>query len=248
VQPTDDPARSAVPDLSRRRFAVLAGMAVAGVVAARAARARGADPNPTIPGRDPDETLRALVDGNGRFVSGQAEGPRRRPEDWRSLAGGQSPVAAVVGCADSRVPPELVFDQGVGDLFVVRVAGNLVASPGYKVTGSLEYAVAELGVALVVVLGHTGCGAIKAAMKHIADGDAPPGAIKELVAALKPAVARAKGRPGDPVDNAIAANVELGVDRLRKLSPILAPAVRAKRLKVVGGVYDLPSGRVAMIA
>jgi len=209
--------------------------------------ARSAPPATAPAGRDPDQALRALLDGNQRFVSGQAVGPRRRPEDFAVLAAGQSPVAVVLGCADSRVPPELVFDQGVGDLFVVRVAGNVVSEPGFKVKGSIEYAVAELGVTLVVVLGHTSCGAIKAAIKHIADSDALPGAIRPLVDALRPAVLRAKGKPGDLLDNAIRANVEIGVERLRKLPPVLAPAVKQGRLKVAGGVYDLARGGVSML-
>ncbi len=222
-------------------------LAGSAVFAGLAVQVRSA-PAATAPaGRDPDQVLRALLEGNRRFVSGQAVGPRRRPEDFAALAAGQSPAAVIVGCADSRVPPELVFDQGVGDLFVVRVAGNVVSEPGFKVKGSIEYAVAELGVTLVVVLGHTSCGAIKAAIKHIADSDALPGSIRPLVDALRPAVLRAKSKPGDLLDNAIRANVAIGVERLRKLPPILAPAVKQGRLKVVGSVYELTSGGVGML-
>jgi carbonic anhydrase len=174
--------------------------------------------------------------------------PGRRPGDFKPLAEGQTPAVVVVGCADSRVAPEILFDQGVGDLFVVRVAGNVVSGAGGVVKGSIEYAVAELSVPLVLVLGHSQCGAVKAAVKHLDARDALPGAIRDLVEAIKPAVARIKGMPGDRLANAVRANVEAGVARLRTLEPILAPAVREARVKVAGGVYDLSTGTVTMLA
>jgi carbonic anhydrase len=194
-----------------------------------------------------DEVLARLVEGNHRFVKGELLHPGRRPEDFRPLAEGQSPVAAVVGCADSRVAPELIFDQGIGDLFVVRVAGNVVSGGGALVKGSVEYAVAELGVPLVLVLGHSQCGAVKAAIQHLDANDALPGSIGDLVAAIKPAVAEAKGRAGDLLDNAIKANVERGVQRLKALEPILAERVQKGKVKVVGAVYDLASGKVSVL-
>ncbi len=185
--------------------------------------------------------------GNARFAAGQALAPRRRPEDYRAVAERQNPMAVVVGCADSRVPPELVFDMGVGDLFVVRVAGNVVTSAGAAVKGSIEYAVAELNVPMVFVLGHSRCGAVKSAVQHIAKRDSLPGAIDELVELIKPAVARIEQMPGDKLRNAIRANVQMGIDRLMGLEPILAPRVRDGRVKIGGGVYDLRSGRVALL-
>jgi carbonic anhydrase len=145
------------------------------------------------------------------------------------------------------VAPELLFDQGVGDLFVVRVAGNVISGAGATIKGSIEYAVAELGVSLVIVLGHSNCGAVKAAVKHIEANDALPGAINDLVSAIKPAVARAKGLKGDALENAIKANVETGVERLKGLEPILAGPVNDGKVKVVGGVYDLRTGRVTVV-
>lgn len=233
--------------LPRRQLMGMTAAAVASLLAGRAPLARAAD-SASRSRRTPDEVLRSLLAGNERFVRGQAEGPRRRPEDFASLAEGQHPEAVIVSCADSRVPPEIVFDQGVGDLFVVRIAGNVVANGGVLVKGSIEYGVAELGAPLVMVLGHTACGALKAAIKHIEDHDALPGSIGGLVAMLKPVVARVKGRPGDLLDQAIRANVEAGVARLKALSPIVAPTVGAGRVKVVGGVYDLKSGIVSVIA
>ena len=125
--------------------------------------------------RDPDAVLARLLEGNKRFVSGQLVHPGRKPEDFAALAEGQAPVAIIVGCADSRVAPELVFDQGVGDLFVVRVAGNIVSGAGPTVKGSIEFAVAVLGARLIMVLGHSQCGAVKAAIEHIDSNDALPG-------------------------------------------------------------------------
>ena len=234
--------------LSRRDLIRLAAVTVAAAPLATPRGVGAADPTgKPAAGRHPDDVLRALIEGNKRFISGQTSGPHRRPEDFSALAEGQSPGAVVVGCADSRVPPELVFDQGVGDLFVVRVAGNVVVKAGFTVKGSIEYAVAELGTPLIVVLGHTGCGAIKAAIKHIEAADALPGSIKELVDILRPVVARVKDQPGDLLANAIRGNVGAGVQRLLTLEPVLAPAARRGKLKVVGGVYDLRTGAVSMV-
>ena len=237
---------------TRREFVALTGLAAASVLlpgdagtSQAAAPGSGARP----PGaHDPDEVLRDLLEGNRRFIKDAATHPRRKPEDFAPLAEGQNPMAVVVGCADSRVSPEIVFDQGVGDLFVVRVAGNVISGAGAVVKGSIEYAVAELGVSLVMVLGHTQCGAVKAAVKHLDDRDALPGAINDLVNAIKPAVARAKEQPGDVLENAIKANVAIGVERLKSLEPILAGPVKQGKVKVVGAVYDLQTGRVTVVA
>jgi carbonic anhydrase len=196
---------------------------------------------------DADSVLRDLLAGNERFASDQVKSPRRRPEDFRAVAEGQNPVAVIVTCSDSRVSPELLFDMGVGDLFVIRVAGNVVSGAGPTVKGSIEYAIAELNVPLVVVLGHGSCGAVKAAAKHIDKKDSLPGAINDLVELIKPAVTKAKDEPGDPLDNAIRENVKLGALKLRGLEPILAPRVKEGRVKVVGAVYDLRTGKVTLV-
>src|SRR5262245_50416671 len=222
---------------------LLRGIAMAAVpVLLRGSGTEAASPSSVVPSAD--EMLRKLLEGNQRFVKGETTGPRRTPADFRPLAAGQQPGAIIIGCADSRVPPELIFDQGVGDLFIVRVAGNVVS--GALVKGSIEYGVAELGVPLVMVLGHSECGAIKAAIKHMDDHDTLPGAIAELVNRLRPAVAKTKGMPGDRLDNTIRANVTLSVATLRTLRPIMAPAVAGGRVKVVGAVYDLSTGGVAL--
>ncbi len=181
-------------------------------------------------------------------MKGRPSSPRRGPKDFSALAEGQSPAAAIVGCADSRVPPEILFDVGVGDLFVVRVAGNVVSGSGPVVKGSIEYAVAELNVPLIMVLGHSNCGAVKAAIKHIDAKDVLPGAINDLVELIKPAVAKSKGTEGESLDNAIRANVGIGVERLKGLQPIVAGPVNEGKVKVVGAVYDLRTGKVTVVA
>lgn len=197
--------------------------------------------------RTADEALRDLISGNERFAKGQPASPRRRPEDFSALADGQYPEAVILSCADSRVAPEILFDVGVGDIFVVRVAGNVIGGAGVTVKGSIEYAIAELHVPLIVVLGHSGCGAVKSAIQHIDAKDALPGAIDGLVELVKPAVIKSLGMPGDPLENAIRTNVELGVERLQGLDPILAPRVKAGTLKIIGGVYDLNTGLVTLV-
>lgn len=195
-----------------------------------------------------DESLRDLLEGNVRFAEGRARNPRRTPKEFAAGADIHLPQAIIVGCADARVPPEVLFDQGVGDLFVVRVAGNIINGAGATVKGSIEYAVLELGVPLIVVLGHAKCGAVKAAIKHLDANDTLPGAIEALVQNIKPTVASIKNKPGDLLENAIRANVAAGVQTLKELDPIVAPAVREGRLRIVGATYDLRAGRVALVA
>ena len=210
-------------------------------------RQQGADAFVARPTPERIAVLAKLLEGNKRFVAGKAVAPRRTPADFARLADGQAPLAVLVGCADSRVSPELIFDQGVGDLFVVRVAGNIVTGAGASVKGSIEYAVAELGVQLVIVLGHSQCGAVKAAIKHIDDKDVLPGSIGVLVDTIKPCVATVKGLAGNKLDNVIKANVKRGVERLEGLEPILTNHIKKGKLKVVGAVYELRTGKVVLL-
>jgi carbonic anhydrase len=239
----EDNMRSLKP-LSRRQFVTYAALA-AGAVDLTLPSTGLADDKPG-PNRDPDAVLARLLEGNARFVKGEADRVRQKPEDFARLAEGQAPLAVIVGCADSRAAPELIFDQGLGELFVVRVAGNIVSEAGASVKGSIEFAVAELGVGLIIVLGHSQCGAVKAAIKHIDANDSLPGSIDELVRTIKPAVTAAKGKPGDLLEHAIKANVERGVARLKSLDPILAAAVKKGQLKVVGATYELRTGKVTV--
>jgi carbonic anhydrase len=194
-----------------------------------------------------DEVLKELLAGNARFVRGELQNPRRTPDDFRAVAKAQYPVAVIVACADSRVAPELVFDMGVGDLFVIRVAGNVVDGAGVTVKGSIEYAIAELHVPLIVVLGHSNCGAVKSAVAHIEHKDSLPGAINGLVELIKPAVLKVQSQPGDIYVNATRENVRIGVEKLKNLQPILAPGVKKGSVKVIGGVYDLHTGKVGLL-
>ena len=230
--------------VSRRKFISFAApLGLAGSRIAAAASPQGSSRRSLTA----DEALRELLDGNRRFRSGNRLTPRGRPEDFFALTHGQAPEAVVVSCADSRVPPEILFDVGVGDIFVVRVAGNVINGAGVAVKGSIEYAVAELNVPLILVLGHSGCGAVKAAIQHIDDKDSLPGAIRGLVELIRPAVAMSKGMPGDPLENAVRKNVEIGVKRLQELEPIVASQVKDRKASVFGGVYDLHTGAVTLI-
>jgi carbonic anhydrase len=188
--------------------------------------------------RTGDDELRELLAGNQRFVTGHTLNPRRSPEDFSKLASGQVPDAVIVGCADSRVPPEILFDQGVGDLFVIRVAGNVVSGAGPIVKGSIAYAVVVLGASLIMVLGHSECGAVKSALETKQQD--LPGSIRDLVGLVD------TGNERD-LNRAIAANVRAGVTKLKSLEPTISQYVEAKRVKVVGAVYDLAGGKVKLV-
>ncbi len=184
-----------------------------------------------------DDALKKLTEGNKRFVTGKFAHLNIGADRRAQLTKGQHPFAVVVSCSDSRVPPEIVFDQGLGDLFVIRTAGEDVDD---VVVGSVEYAVEHLGANLVVVLGHQDCGAVKAT---VAGGEAP-GKIPAVVELIKPAVAQAKLQQGDLVDNAVKANIDDQVNIL-KTSPILAELMEKGKVKVVGAYYNLSAGTVS---
>ncbi|MBI3800004.1 MAG: carbonic anhydrase, partial [Deltaproteobacteria bacterium] len=183
---------------SRRRFRQLFGTAATGLTLAGVKPALAASPQPSTSETgityDPDGVVQDLLEGNEHFIKGEPSSPRRRPEDFQPLVEGQRPQAVIVSCSDSRVPPEILLDQGIGDLFVIRVAGNVISGAGTVVKGSIEYGVAELKAPVIVVLGHSQCGAVKAAIKHLNERDPLPGALNSLVNLLKPAVIRAKGQ------------------------------------------------------
>jgi carbonic anhydrase len=187
--------------------------------------------------------LTNLMEGNARFAAGTPRPPAPIAR-VRELAAGQSPFATVLACSDSRVPVEILFDHDPGDIFVVRVAGNFVTDPGL---GSIEYAVAVLKSPLVMVLGHTSCGAVKAALEFVEQGKTFPGQIQVLAEAIAPAAREVAHEPGDHVRNAVAANVRLAVQRLKTATPIMAEAVNSREIEVVGGVYDLATGKVTLL-
>lgn len=192
----------------------------------------------------PDEALKRLVEGNARYVAGQ-----RTNTDFsvgraaRALT--QRPFAGILSCADSRVAPELAFDQGPGDLFVVRVAGNFVNDDGLA---SLEYAINFLETPLIMVLGHSSCGAVDAAVKVVRDGLALPGHLPDMIEPIRPAAETALTQsPSDPLGLAITTNVQNAVTRLETAEPILAARVKNSSLRIVGAQYDLETGQVALL-
>lgn len=226
--------------VSRRRF--LGVSALAALAPWTIGCAVAADPPPNAIA--PREALKRLIDGNARYAANTSI--RRDFSSGRAAREtSQYPVAAILSCADSRVAPEFAFDQGPGDLFVMRVAGN-VMSP--DLLASLEYGVEFLGVPLVMVLGHSNCGAVDAAVKERKSGAGLPGHLPGLIATIMPAVMTAeKTQTGDLLDNAIAENVRQQVAGLKNAQPIVARHYGRKRIDIVGGVYDLRTGLISLV-
>jgi carbonic anhydrase len=230
--------------LGRRNILKLAAGAAAGLALAPQAFAANDKPPPKPQNViSPDAALDRLVKGNGRYVDGVS-----RRHDFKhereALSTGQNPYAAILSCADSRIAPEYCFDSARGDLFVCRIAGNFASD---EMTASLEYAVQVLNTPLILVLGHGACGAVDATIKSVKDGTTLPGHLPSLVAAIKPAVDAAKGDSGDMLMNAIRRNVLLNVDKLKNAAPILKSFADDKKIRVVGGVYELKSGKVELL-
>jgi len=189
----------------------------------------------------PAEAISRLKDGNSRYTNGNQQHPRQSTEQRVELIKSQHPFAIVVGCADSRVPPEIVFDQGLGDLFVLRVAGNVIDDHSL---GSIEYAVDHLAVRLIVVLGHQSCGAVKAAKDTIAAKTEAPAHIQSLVTAIQPAV---EATVHGDLETTVKANVKDVVQALRSSTPVLKPKVDSGELRVLGAYYSLDTGAVSFL-
>lgn len=187
------------------------------------------------------EALQRLLQGNERFATGDAKHPEQGADRRAALTSGQAPWAIVHGCADSRVPPELLFDAGLGELFVTRVAGNVADTASIA---SMQYAVEHLQVPLLVVLGHSGCGAVTAALQE----STPSGHLGTLVSALRAPLTATPPGTEDRLAQAVLANVRHVVAHLQSGEPTLAAAVRRGSVRVVGMVYDLGSGRVRVVA
>lgn len=238
--------------LSRRSFIRIGGAAVLGAELLRSGgnflvppEARAAYVTSPMTS---DEALKELMDGNKRFIASMKEScVNRTPERRMEVVEGQNPFAIILACADSRVSPEIIFDQWIGDLFVVRVAGNIVSPSNYGIMGSVEYGVAALGVNLIMVLGHSRCGAVEGAIKALKEGTKYPGSIENIVKTIEPAVEKAKQEKGDLLENSINENVRLGVGRLGGSDPVVAPLVKEGKVKVVGGSYDLATGEVTLV-
>ncbi len=229
-----------------RRCLVFGAAAATGLLLASAAGAKEKhkETKPPKPQNvlSPDASLERLQKGNARYVEGVSLRHDFKHER-EALVGGQNPYAAILSCADSRIAPEYAFDSGRGDLFVCRVAGNFATG---EVIASMEYAVAVLGVPLILVLGHDKCGAVDAAIKSLKDDKALPGHMPSLVTGIAPAVKAVSQQAGDTLGNAIRQNVIDNVGKLGSATPILSAAVEQRKLRVVGGVYGLKDGRVEM--
>ena len=184
-----------------------------------------------------------LIAGNGRYVEGSSS-TQISSVQRVELANGQAPIAVVLGCSDSRVPIETIFDQAPGKVFVVRVAGNILNEDNLA---TIEYAVELLNVGLVLILGHSGCGAVQAAVAHLEHGTVFPGHIQRLADAIAPAARSAASQGGDWMEKAVAENVRVTAGALLERSPLVAKAVQEHRLSIAGGVYDLHSGRVTTL-
>jgi carbonic anhydrase len=202
----------------------------------------GAPPPPNA--ITPAAALKRLMDGNARYVANTPE-QKDFSAGRAARATAQYPIAAILSCADSRVAPELTFDQNPGELFVVRVAGNVV-SP--DLLASLEYGVQFLGVPLVIVMGHSGCGAVDAAIKVLKKNAVLPGHLPDLIRAIKPAVLVAeKTAKGDILDNAIAENARRQADRIKTSPPIMQQAYASKKIDIVAANYDIATGRIVLV-
>ncbi|MDP4022467.1 carbonic anhydrase [Methylobacterium sp. NEAU 140] len=216
----------------------------AGLIAAAAmpARALAAAPSSKKTDMTPDQALKALKDGNANYLTDSpvrsAQGRDRRIE----IALGQTPFCVLVSCSDSRVSPEILFGRGLGELFIVRNAGNTIDTTAM---GSIEYAIAQLGVPLILVMGHSRCGAVEAAVNVVQKNTVFPGAIGQMVEPIVPAVLSVKDKPGDLLENAVRANVDRTVTRLRSASgPLLLDPLGSGKLRVVGAAYSLDTGNV----
>jgi carbonic anhydrase len=196
-----------------------------------------------MPNSNPVAAWKALKEGNERFVAGEPQHPSQSIEDRARLATGQKPTAVVFGCADSRVAAEIIFDQGLGDMFVVRTAGHVIDS---AVLGSIEYAVTVLDVPLIVVLGHDNCGAVKATLSAIDDGVVPGGYVRDIVERVTPSVLQGRHAGLTRVDEFETRHVNDTVTQLRIRSASIAERLGAGTVAIVGLTYHLADGRVVL--
>ncbi|MBD2361954.1 carbonic anhydrase [Anabaena minutissima FACHB-250] len=235
--------------IGRRNFLLLAGgsglalaaTTVGGSLIKDTQETTIADVNPVNPNVvDPQQALKRLIVGNQRFVESKPQYPNQSRKRLQAITQGQYPFATILGCADSRVPTEIIFDQGLGDLFVARVAGNVASD---MAIGSIEYATSVLGSQLIVVLGHSKCGAVAAAMKN----KPLPGRIGYVIEGIKPALTSVKKTSQNIEEAAVIANIQYQAAKLLQKSAILAKLVRQGKLKIVGGVYDIDTGKVSIL-
>lgn len=206
------------------------------LLSALASPVRAAEPTPSASGG----YITRLMEGNARFSSDKPKGPNRSGERRREVALKQKPFAVVVSCSDSRVAPELLFDQGLGDLFVVRTAGHVVDDVAL---GSIEFAIASLGARSIMVMGHERCGAVQAALERTE----VPGSIGKVLKSIEPSVGGPEKATPESLDRAARQNVQAVVAQLKASKPIVAAAIENGTVEIAGGVYDLDSGKVTVV-
>jgi carbonic anhydrase len=238
-------AEAAARGLSRRRLLRTLGGAAAGYALAGTALAADVKAPPPKPQNvvSPDGALNLLLEGNARYVAGASKRHDFKHER-EPLTLGQNPFAGILSCADSRIAPEYAFDTGRGDLFVCRVAGNFAND---DIVASFEYAVSVLNTPLILVLGHEACGAVGATIKSLKDNATLPGHLPSLVDHLADAVKASAGLPGDPLANAIRQNVVMTVQQLQGAAPTISDLVARSKVRIVGGVYRLADGHIALV-
>jgi carbonic anhydrase len=219
-------------------------MTACGLATAVALSPTAAAPSDRVGAASTLDPLLRLLAGNRRFVTGAATHPRQGPADVRRLGERQHPYAITLACADSRVPPEILFDHGLGDILDIRVAGHVVDD---VVLGSIEYALAEFEPSLLIVLGHERCGAVEAAVDAIRTGGTPPGHVAAVVDALRPAIVPALAAPGDAIENGVRANVAWQLRTLWERSTLVRRRVASGALTVVGARYDLDTATVTLL-
>ncbi|WP_432496369.1 carbonic anhydrase [Kineococcus gypseus] len=218
----------------------LAGAATAVGAGAPAAAAPGAEEWPA----SADAALRRLLAGNARFAAGRARHRGQDVDAVHAAAQGQHPFVIALGCSDSRVPPEVVFDEGVGAVFDQRVAGGIVDD---AILGSIEFAVGEFAPPLLLVLGHERCGAVSATVDAVESGSRAPEHVQSIVEAIRPAVEAVRDQPGDLVENAVRENTRMVAGQLVHRSRTIRRAVRSGALRVQAARYDLDTGRVELL-
>lgn len=235
-------AKNIINNVSRRNIIKFGAAAIGTSVVTAGISSKFGVAQPSVANSNitPDEALKLLMEGNQRFVSDKSNRPNQSLKDLQAVSKSQKPFAAILSCADSRVPSEIVFDRGFGDLFICRVAGNVVTP---EETGSLEFGTLVLGAKVLLVMGHKKCGAVDATIK----GAQVPGQIASLLDAIKPSLAKLDPKKAEQLEEAVKANVMYQVEKIQQ-SPVIAQLVKDGQLKVVGGYFDFDSGKISLIS
>ena len=235
-------AKNIINNVSRRNLIKFGAAAIGTSVVTAGIGSKLLFPEPAVADNNitPDEALKLLMDGNKRFTSGKSNRPNQTLKDLQAVAKSQKPFASILSCADSRVPSEIIFDRGFGDLFICRVAGNVVTA---EETGSLEFGTLVLGSKVLLVMGHKRCGAVDATIK----GAQVPGQIATLIDAIKPGLAKLNFTKANQLEAAVKANVVYQVGKIKE-SPVISQLIEEGKLKVVGGYFDFDSGKVTLVS